>query len=212
MRQSALFGAAVAAAAIMTAPAFAETKTYALADFTRVSASAGVSVDIAVGGDYAVTATSSAEGLERLEIKAVDGELRIGRKPSKGWRWRRGDEVNVTVAMPALESLDVSSGASVDATGVDAGAFAIDVSSGASVDIVGRCDALTVDVSSGGSIDAEQFECRTADASASSGGSADIFASESVNGDASSGGSVDVSGSPKTVNKDTSSGGSVDVD
>jgi hypothetical protein len=212
MNKSVLFGAAVFAAAVMTAPAFAETKTYAVADFTRVSASAGISVDIAVGGDYAVRATSSAEGLERLEIKVVEGELQIRRKPQKGWGWKRGDEVNVSVAMPALEALDVSSGASVDATGVDAGAFAIDASSGASVDVAGRCDALTVDVSSGGSIDAETLQCRTANASASSGGSADIYASESVNGDASSGGSVDVSGSPKTVNKDTSSGGSVDVD
>ncbi|HBK91795.1 MAG TPA: hypothetical protein DDZ68_09000 [Parvularcula sp.] len=212
MRHSALFGSAVAIAAVMTAPAFAETKTYAVADFTRVSASAGVSVDIAVGGDYAVSATSSAEGLERLDIKVEGGELRIGRKRATGWRWRRGDEVNVTVAMPALEALDVSSGASVDAGGVDAGAFAIDASSGASADVAGRCDALTVDVSSGASIDADALLCRTANASASSGGSADIYASESVNGDASSGGSIDVSGSPKSVNKDTSSGGSVDVD
>ncbi len=211
MNKSSLFGAAVFAAAVVTAPAFAETKSFALADFTRVSASAGVSVDVSVGGDYAVTATSSAEGLDRLEIKVVSGELQIRRK-SQGWRWRRGDDVTVTVAMPALEALDVSSGASVDATGVDAGPFAIDASSGASVDVEGRCDALTVDVSSGGSVDADKLLCRTANASASSGGSADIFASESVNGDASSGGSIDVSGSPKNVNKDTSSGGSVDVD
>ena len=211
MRQSTIFGSAVFAAAIMTAPAFAETKTYAVADFTRISAASGVSVDVSVGGDYAVSATSSASGLERLEIRVIDGELQVRRKSLKNWRWKRGDEVKVTVAMPALEALDVSSGSSVDATGVDAGAFAMDVSSGASVEIAGRCDALTVDVSSGGSIDAKEFECRTANASASSGGSADIFASVSVNGDASSGGSIDVAGAPKTVNKDTSSGGSVSV-
>lgn len=211
MNKSVLLSSAVLAAALFSAPAFAETKTYALADFTRVSAAAGVSVDVTAGGDYSVVATSSAEGLERLEIKVIAGELQI-KRVSKGWRWKRGDEVNVTVSLPALEAVDVSSGASVDAVGVDAGAFAIDVSSGGSLDIVGRCDALTVDVSSGGSVDAEQFQCRTANASASSGGSADIFASESVNGDASSGGSVDVAGSPKIVNKDTSSGGSVDVD
>lgn len=212
MTRSVLFSAAVVTAALAVSPAFAETKTYALADFTRVSASAGVSVDVVAGADYSVVATSSGEGLERLQIKVVDGELQIGRKSRSGWRWKRGDEVSVNVSLPALEAVDASSGASVDATGVDAGAFAIDVSSGASLEIVGRCDALTVDVSSGGSVDAEQFLCRTANASASSGGSADIFASESVNGDASSGGSVDVSGSPKIVNKDTSSGGSVDVD
>jgi hypothetical protein len=211
MNKSMLFSSAVLAGALIAAPALAETKTYALADFTRISAAAGVDVDVTAGGDYSVVATSSSEGLQRLEIKVAAGELQIRRK-STGWRWKRGDEVNVKVSLPALEAVDVSSGASVDATGVDAGAFSIDVSSGGSLDITGRCDALTVDVSSGGSVDAETFECRTANASASSGGSADIFASESVNGDASSGGSIDVSGSPKTVNKDTSSGGSVDVD
>ncbi len=211
MTKSVLLTSAVLAGVLIAAPAFAETKTYALADFTRVSAAAGVSVDVAVGGDYAVTATSSPEGLERLEIKVAGGELQV-RRVNKGLRWKRGDQVSVKVSMPALDGVDVSSGASVDATGVDAGAFAIDVSSGGSLDVAGKCDALTVDVSSGGSVDAQTLLCRSANASASSGGSADIFASESVNGDASSGGSVDVAGSPKTVNKDTSSGGSVDVD
>jgi hypothetical protein len=212
MSRPAFFSVAVFASAIMASPAFAETKSYALADFTRISASAGVDVEVAAGADYSVVATSSGEGIQRLEIKVVEGELRIGRKPLKGFRWRRGDDVSVKVSLPALEALDVSSGASVRAASVDAGAFAMDVSSGGSVSISGRCDALTVDVSSGGDIEAREFECRTANASASSGGSADIYASVSVNGDASSGGSIDVSGSPKTVNKDTSSGGSVDVE
>ncbi len=211
MTRAVMFSSAVLAAALIASPAFAETKTYALTDFTRVSAAAGVDVDVAVGGDYAVTATSSAEGLERLEIKVVGGELQV-RRVNKWPRWKHGDDVTVTVAMPALEAVDVSSGASVDATGVDAGAFTINVSSGGSLDISGKCDALDVEVSSGGSVDAATLLCRTANASASSGGSADIYASEGINGDASSGGSVDVSGSPKTVNKDTSSGGSVDVD
>ncbi|MFN0025029.1 MAG: GIN domain-containing protein [Parvularculaceae bacterium] len=211
MKKSVLSASAALAATLLASPAFAETKTYQLTDFTRVSAATGVAVDVVVGGDYAVSATSSAEGLERLEITVANGELQVRRR-NKGLRWRRGDEVSVAVRMPALDGVDVSSGASVDATGVDAGAFAIDVSSGGSLDVAGRCDALTVDVSSGGSVDADTLLCRSANASASSGGSADIFASESVNGDASSGGSVDVSGSPKSVAKDTSSGGSVDVD
>lgn len=211
MKKLVIVASAALACVLNATPAFAETKTYAITDFTRISASAGVDVDVTAGGDYSVVATSSAEGLERLEIKVAAGELQIRRK-SKGWRWKRGDDVNVKVALPALEAVDVSSGASVDAVGVDAGAFSIDVSSGGSLDIVGTCEALTVDVSSGGSVDADALQCRTANASASSGGSADIFASESVNGDASSGGSIEVSGSPKSVNKDTSSGGSFEVE
>lgn len=199
------------AAAIAATPAFAETKTYAVGDFTRVSASAGVDVNITVGGDYSVKAEGSPEALERLEAMVQDGELRI-RRVNNGFKWRKSGQVTVTVSMPALEAVGVSSGASVDATGVDAGAFAIDVSSGGDLDITGRCDALSIDVSSGGSADARGLECKSATADASSGGSADIFASESVIGDASSGGSVDVYGKPKNVTKDTSSGGSVSIE
>lgn len=201
---------ATSLAAAIATPAFAETKTFDLAGFTSVSASAGVDVTISVGGDYSVVAESTPKGLEKLKVELVGDELRIGRQ-SRTMSWGRSDRVSVTVVAPALSGVDASSGASVEATGVDAGAFSIDVSSGGDLDIAGRCDALEADVSSGGSIDAVGFLCRTANASASSGGSADIYASESANGDASSGGSVDIHGKPATVNKDTSSGGSVSV-
>jgi hypothetical protein len=198
-------------ATLLATPAFAETKTYDLKGFTRVSAAAGVFVNVAVGGDYSIVAESSAEGLDRLKVELVGDELRIGRKP-KMMNWGRGNQVTVNVTTPSLSALDVSSGASLDASGVDASAFAIDASSGGSLDVAGRCDSLAVDVSSGGDIDAKGLQCRSAVADASSGGNAEIFAAESVVGDASSGGNIDVFGNPKTVSKDTSSGGNVSVE
>ena len=202
---------ATSLAAILATPAFAEAQNFNLDGFIRVSASAGTTVNVTVGGDYNVFAESSAKGLERLRVEVVGDELQVGRK-HKSISWGRSERVTVTVTMPALSGLEVSSGASLDARGVDAGAFAIDVSSGGDLAVVGRCDALTVDVSSGGNIDARGLECRTAVSGASSGGNADIFASESINGDASSGGNVDVYGHPKNVSKDTSSGGSVSIE
>ncbi|NWG91531.1 MAG: DUF2807 domain-containing protein [Parvularculaceae bacterium] len=195
----------------LASPALAETQTFDIKGFTRVSASAGTSVDVTVGGDYSVVAESTARGLERLRVELVGDELQIGRK-HRTMSWGRGDEVRVKVTMPSVSGLDVSSGADLSAAGIDAAALDLDASSGGSLDAAGRCDALNVDVSSGGDIEARTLLCRTANASASSGGSADIYASESVNGDASSGGSIDVSGGPKNVSKDTSSGGSVDVE
>jgi hypothetical protein len=203
--------AATALNAALASPAFAETQTFDVKGFMRVSASAGTSVDVTVGGDYSVVAESTPRGLERLRVELVGDELQIGRK-HRTMSWGRSDEVRVRVTMPSIAGLEVSSGADLNAAGIDAAGLDLDASSGGSLDAAGRCDALNVDVSSGGSIDAETLLCRTANASASSGGSADIYASESINGDASSGGSIDVAGSPKNVSKDTSSGGSVDVD
>ncbi|MEK7264837.1 MAG: head GIN domain-containing protein [Pseudomonadota bacterium] len=198
-------------ALVFATPAFAETQTFDLAGFTRVSAAAGTTVNVKVGGDYSVVAESTGKGLEKLRVELVGDELQIGRK-HRTMSWGRSDRVTVTVTAPALSGLEVSSGASLDATGVDAGSFEIEASSGGSLDVSGRCDALNVEVSSGGSIDAEGLLCRTAIADASSGGNADIYASEGVTGDASSGGNVDVHGNPKNVSKDTSSGGSVSVE
>lgn len=200
-----------AAALSLATPAFAETKNYDFKGFTRVSAAAGTSVDVTIGGDYSVVASSTAKGLERLRVELVGDELQIGRK-HRTMSWGRSDEVSVKVTMPSISGLDVSSGAALTAVGIDAAALDLDASSGGSLEASGRCDALNVDVSSGGDIDAEALTCRTANASASSGGSADIFASESINGDASSGGSIDVAGNPQNVSKDTSSGGSVSVE
>jgi len=202
---------ASALAMAFSTPAFAETQTFNLDGFTRVSASAGTDVNVTVGGDYSVVAESSAKGLEKLRVEVVGDELQIGRK-HRSISWGRSERVTVNVTLPALSGLEVSSGASLDARGVDASAFTIDASSGGDLDVTGRCDTLTVDVSSGGNINARGLECRSATADASSGGNADIFASESVSGDASSGGNVDVYGKPKNVSKDTSSGGSVSVE
>lgn len=200
-----------AAAALLATPAFAESKTYDFKGFTRISAAAGTTVNVSVGGDYSIVAQSTAKGLERLRVELVGDELQIGRK-HKTMSWGRSDSVTVDVTMPAADGLNVSSGAELNATGIDAAAFALDASSGGSLEASGRCDTLTVDVSSGGSVEATSLQCRSAVADASSGGNADIYASESVVGDASSGGNVDVAGNPKSVSKDTSSGGSVGVD
>lgn len=202
---------ATAMSAVLATPAFAETKSFDLAGFTRVSASAGTTVNVTVGGDYSVVAESSGEGLDRLRVEVKGDQLEIGRR-HRTMSWGRGTRVVVNVTLPALSGLDVSSGASLEASGVDASDFEIGASSGGDLEVTGRCNALTVDVSSGGSIDARGLECRTAVADASSGGSADIFASESVTGDASSGGSIDVYGQPKKISKDTSSGGSVSIE
>lgn len=199
-----------AIATLLATPAFAETKSFDIKGFTRVSASAGTSVTVDVGGDYSIVAESTAKGMERLRVELVDDELQIGRK-HRTMSWGRSDNVRVKITMPSVKGLDVSSGAALSVAGVDAAALDLDASSGGSLDVAGRCDALNADVSSGGDIDAQALLCRTANASASSGGGADIYASESVNGDASSGGDIDVYGSPKNVSKDTSSGGDVSV-
>jgi hypothetical protein len=210
MNNSALFISTLSSLALVAGAALADEKTYDVSGFDAVSVSAGIKAEITVGADYSVRAESSAEGLDRLEIRVSGSELRIGRE-HRNFSWRRNEDVTVYVSLPALSALDVSSGAQGAATSIEADDFAIDASSGGHAELAGTCKALNIDVSSGAHVDAEDLQCASARADASSGAHAAIFASESIVADASSGGHVEVYGSPKNVNIDHSSGGSVSV-
>jgi hypothetical protein len=219
------------AAVMLNLPASADTKTYNFSGFSKVSASAGVSV-VLKQGPYAISAEGSAKALERLRIETKGDTLEVGRKPNTmGWGSSSG-RVTVTVSSPTYKGVSSSSGSDVDASGLNmAGASDLSVSSGArldlgdvsledvrvtlssgsSADVSGSCRSIRVDVSSGASFNGKGLKCETAIAGASSGASVHVWASKSAEGGASSGGSVNIHGDPATVDRDTSSGGSVNV-
>lgn len=192
--------------------AHAETKNYALKDFTAVDISAGLSAKIIAGTPYAVRAEGAPEALERLDIRVEDGTLVLARKHLAGWDFNKSNgKVTIYVSVPRLDGVEASSGSSASASGVDAPSFNAEVSSGASLSVSGVCGALRSQASSGASLSARDLKCKSLNADASSGASISAFATESVDADASSGASVSVSGGAKLVNTDKSSGGSVSV-
>ncbi len=194
------------------ASASAETKDYDLDGFTMLDVSAGVDVEVSVGGNYSIRAEGESEALEKLRIERRSGTLEIGRVRdrsffSPGRKWR----VMVHVTMPSLSGVDVSSGADLKASGIDADNFSASVSSGADATLSGTCDKLTADGSSGADLEAADLKCASAVADVSSGADLVIYASESVVADASSGGDITVFGGPKSTNIDKSSGGGVSI-
>ena len=201
---------AIAAFGLASLPlaAAAEERRYDVADFNEVSVATGIKAEIEVGPDFSVIASSSAKGLERLDVEVRNGDLRL-RRSTRGMNWGRRDGVKVTITMPSLIGLDASSGAFISARNIDADAFELDASSGSRIEVRGQCGALDVDVSSGASIDAGGLVCATVRADASSGARAAVFAGERLSAEASSGGFVKASGDPATVRQDTSSGGRV---
>ena len=125
----------VLGAAMMPAQA-ADSKTYDFTDFTGVRVAAGYDAEIEVGSGYSITATTETGDLDWLDISVRGDTLVITRKKKISWNWS-GPRTLVRVTMPALESLDVSSGADAEATGVDSERFSVDVSSGADADVSG---------------------------------------------------------------------------
>jgi hypothetical protein len=208
MRRAIVIGTILVAAG---GAANAEEHSFDLSDFDAISVAKGITAIITVGGDYSVRAESTDEGLERLEVKVKKRALEIGRKSNFSGIGRQ-PSVTVTVSLPALDALEVSTGSSARVTGVSAGPFALDVSTGASADVSGQCDALSLDVSTGGDVEARELQCKSASVDANTGGTATIFASESVSADAAFGGDVHVYGNPSNVSEDTAFGGDVSVE
>ncbi|WP_428407958.1 head GIN domain-containing protein [Hyphococcus sp.] len=211
-RTIAIIAAAGAASVSALSLAYADTQSYDFSGFTMIDASAGVDVEVTVGGAYSVRAEGEAEALERLRIERDGDALEIGRTHdrsffSPGRKW----QVTVYVTMPELNGVDVSSGADVKASGIDAGDFNASVSSGSDAVLSGRCRTITADGSSGADLDARELKCENAVADVSSGADLIVYATESLEADASSGGDITVYGSPKNTNIDKSSGGGVSI-
>ncbi|MBL8536296.1 MAG: DUF2807 domain-containing protein [Hyphomonadaceae bacterium] len=177
-----------------------------LSGFTRVQASAGVRVDIAIGEAFAVDVAG--RDADRIETRVSNGVLVIEPVRSWGFQWGRRD-ARVRVSMPRVEGLDVSSGAVISTRGVNADALSLEASSGASLTVAGACASFDADASSGAVIRAAELRCQNGAVDVSSGARADVFASNSVNVDASSGGDVTVHGGAGYGDVDLSSGGSL---
>jgi Putative auto-transporter adhesin, head GIN domain len=192
--------------AAIVIPAWADTKSYSLANFEEINVSAGIEVEL-VQGPYSVKVESPQNDFDKIIVEVRGKTLRIGRK-NNNW-FSRGPEYFVTVSAPAYTGIDASSGSHVDGDNLSLKGLNVDVSSGAHIELSGACSDLSVDISSGAHFDGENLKCESARVDASSGAHAEAYATRSASGDASSGANVTFRGKPATLEKETSSGGSV---
>jgi len=200
---------------IATAPnAWAADKVFDLDEFTGVAAAQGLDVEVVVGEQFLVTASSdSVDQLDNLTFRVKDEVLILRRESRSGsfWDWwKRSGDVSVTVQMPNVSVLKASSGAELLVEGVNCETLAIDASSGSDIEVIGRCNTASIDASSGAGVDLRRLELKTATADASSGADINLNVSDAFYGDASSGADIDVYGQPAVAESDTSSGADID--
>jgi phage shock protein PspC (stress-responsive transcriptional regulator) len=100
------------------------TQVYDLKGFTGIESSDRAHVFITQGKIFAVSATSSEDGLRNLELEVEDGVLKIDtNKDHKGCFlcFHRRTRINIEITMPELASLDAQ-----DATQITSAEFAVD--------------------------------------------------------------------------------------
>lgn len=211
--------------------AFAESKNFDVDTFHGVDVAAGIHAVVTGGKPLSVVAdTANARDFDDLRVEVRGGILHVWREWSLGdlFNWNRPD-ITVTVGTEILDSVEASSGALIEATGIvgedirlgaSSGAnvhadkieglsYEIESSSGARIEASGLCTAAKVESSSGASVAAKNLDCKTATVGVSSGAWIELTVRDKLTADASSGGSATIYGRPSVDRLESSSGGSV---
>lgn len=168
------------------------SRSFAASSFTGVEVEGPDDVDVKAGQKFSVTAEGDPKVLDQLDIRVVDGRLRVGRKDAKG-KWFNNDHgARVHVVMPRLTSAAVSGSGDLTAergegdfngaiagsgnlTVADLRANAADLSIAGSgeLSVAGSASKLSASIAGSGDIDAKRLTTASADVSIA--GSGNVF-------------------------------------
>lgn len=180
------------------------SRSYDASGFTGVDLRGSDDVDVKAGGNFSVTAEGDPRVLDVLEIKVVDGTLRVGRK----WGSNIDDEhgAKIHVVMPRLTSASVSGSGdlsvdkaegdfdgsiagsgNLDVAALDAQAAKLSVAGSGDMTLAGSVNRLSASIVGSGDIDGEKLTA--------SGASISVVGSGNMRGVVKGGASVSIAGS-----------------
>lgn len=219
-----LSASALAAAGAMTASqdngSAAETRrAYQVGGFDSVSAAGPHKVVVTVGGAASVTASGSAEALEKMEVVVEDGDLEI--RPRRGYRydykWSDRDRAIFYVTAPRLRAAAVAGSGDIMIDRVEGDSFSGAIAGSGNLDIAslrvsdaklsiagsgdlsakGSAGRSRLSIAGSGNLRLGQVASRRASVSIAGSGNVDIEAAEQVDVSIVGSGDVAVTGSAK---------------
>lgn len=169
------------------------TQNRDLSSFHQLEASRGVMVTLSCGPAAKAVLHGDAEEVANIDLH-VEGHTLIVRRNSSWGGNRHPVHIDVTTDQ-ALDRMEASSGATVDAQpcSVSPERLDVDASSGGELKLAGRTGHLTAEASSGagiGLLSGGRLDARDAEIRASSGASVRVCSVGHLDGHASSGGSI----------------------
>jgi hypothetical protein len=201
----------------------AAQRAFQVGAFDRIVLSGSPDVVVAVGGPLSVRAEGDAETLERLEILAENGELRIGlREGSARWFSFGHHRVTVHVTMPSLTGAAIRGSGDIRIDRVEGPRFAAAVTGSGDIDIgtlavgaasfsitgsggitaAGRVQRSVLAVTGSGDLDLSRVEAETADVALAGSGDVGIRATRTAAVELRGSGDVTIAGPARcTVSK-----------
>lgn len=164
------------------------SRSFAASDFTGVELRGSDNVDVKQGSAFSVTADGDPKVLDVLDIRVVDGTLRVSRKPNSNVWSRQGARVHVV--MPKLTSATVSGSGdlaaergegdfhgavagsgNLDIGALSAGAADLSVAGSGDMRVAGTAGKLNVSLVGSGDMDAARLTSTGASISVTGSGS-----------------------------------------
>lgn len=166
------------------------TRNFAASEFTAVELRGPDNVDVKTGASFSVTAEGDPKVLDQLDIRVVDGALRVGRKNTKD-RWSSRDHgARIHVVMPKLTAAAVAgsgdmgvergegdfSGAisgsgDLNIADLRANAANLSIAGSGDLNVAGNAAKLSASIAGSGDMDAVRLTATSADVSVAGSGS-----------------------------------------
>jgi hypothetical protein len=227
-----LSAAAATAVLLMSASsAFAETRTLDVPPFAGIEITSGIDASVSAGGAQSVVADAPNIGaFNDFKYEVRDGVLHVW----YDWNIARifdfsARELTLTIAVPSLDAIASTSGATVDATGiagdrlklmVTSGAQAAikdatvrsyegEVTSGAHLVLSGSCESARIEVTTGAQVEAKDLLCTDVVAETTTGAGLSITANGTIDAESTTGASMVVFGGPSVNHLESTTGGSI---
>lgn len=173
--------------------------------FTGVKAGGAITVDVTAQRDFSVEVEADDNLLKHVKTEVNGNTLKIYTEGNISTR----NPIRVRIAMPQIESFDVSGASTGSLTNIKNETLSLDASGASKIKIDGEARELIVDLSGASRLDAENLRAEDVTVDASGASSASVVALNDLNADASGASTIRYTGEPKNVKKNSSGASSV---
>lgn len=207
--------AAVAAIGLAAPPADAEVRTYNLAGFTKIEASAAFDIVFTQSPSYSVAIDSRHDGLQHIFVEKVGDTLRITRPKNRNIKGKIDDVVRISA--PTLEALKfdaaiefeadtlkvndltiiANAAVEVDIKNLQARNITLTADAATEFDLAGTCNKLDAVLGTASELSANKLKCRETHIEAGFASNAHAYASEKAVANAGMASTVRISGRPR---------------
>lgn len=182
-----------------------KTEKRDVSDFSSVKAGGAITIEVTAQKEFSVEVEADDNLLEYVKTEVKGDTLKIYTEGRISTR----NPIRVRIAMPNIESFDVSGASSGTLTNIKNETLTIDASGASKIKVEGEAKELNVDLSGASRLDAENLRAENVTVDASGASSATVVASNEINADASGASKIRYIGEPKNVRKNSSGASSV---